>query len=28
MRLTPGPFRLLLISVAGCLNEHQRDVID
>ena len=22
------PFRLLLISLAGCLNQHQRDVID
>ena len=28
MRLAPDPFRLLLISLAGCLNQHQRDVID
>jgi hypothetical protein len=28
MRLALGPFRLLLISLAGCLNQHQRDVID
>ena len=28
MRLTLDPFRLLLISLAGCLNQHQRDVID
>ena len=28
MRLTLDPFRLLLISLAGCLNEYQRDVID
>jgi hypothetical protein len=28
MRLTLDPFRLLLISLAGCLNQHQPDVID
>lgn len=28
MRLTLDPVRLLLISLAGCLNQHQRDVID
>ena len=28
MRLTFDPFRLLLISLAGWLNQHQRDVID
>ena len=28
MRLTLDPFRLLLISLAGCLNQYQRDVID
>jgi hypothetical protein len=28
MRLPLDPFRLLLISLAGCLNQHQRDVID
>jgi len=28
MHLTLDPFRLLLISLAGCLNQHQRDVID
>ncbi len=28
MRLTLDPFRLLLISLAGWLNQHQRDVID
>jgi hypothetical protein len=28
MRLTLDPFRLLLISLAGCLNQHPRDVID
>jgi hypothetical protein len=28
MRLTLDPFRLLLISLAGCLNQHQRDLID
>jgi len=28
MRLTLDPFRLLLISLAGCLSQHQRDVID
>src|SRR6266496_4212136 len=28
MRLALDPFRLLLISLAGCLNQHQRDVID
>ena len=28
MRLTLDPFRLLLISLAGCLNQHQGDVID
>jgi len=26
--LTLDPFRLLLISLAGWLNRHQRDVID
>ena len=26
--LTIDPFRLLLISLAGWLNQHQRDVID
>ena len=28
MRLALDPFRLLLISLADCLNQHQRDVID
>ena len=28
MRLTLDLFRLLLISLAGWLNQHQRDVID
>ena len=28
MRLTLDPFRLLLISLAGCMNQHQRDVLD
>jgi hypothetical protein len=28
MRLTWGPFRLLLISLAGRLNQPQQDVID
>jgi hypothetical protein len=28
MRLTLDPVRLLLISLAGCLNQRQRDVID
>ena len=28
MRLTLDPFRLLLISIADCLNKEQRDVID
>src|SRR5437016_11316288 len=28
MRIPLDPFRLLLISLAGCLNQHQRDVID
>jgi adenylate cyclase class IV len=28
MRLTLDPVRLLLISLAGYLNQHQRDVID
>ena len=28
MRLTLDPFRLLLISLAGWLNQHQREVID
>src|SRR5271157_1628014 len=28
MSLTLDPFRLLLISLAGWLNQHQRDVID
>jgi hypothetical protein len=28
MRLTLDPFRLLLISLAGCLGQRQRDVID
>jgi hypothetical protein len=28
MPLTLNPFRLLLISLAGWLNQHQRDVID
>ncbi len=28
MRLTFDPFRLLLSSLAGCLNQHQCDVID
>jgi len=28
MRLPLDPFRLLLISLAGWLNQHQRDVID
>jgi membrane-associated protease RseP (regulator of RpoE activity) len=28
MRLTLDPFRLLLISLGGCLNQHQREVID
>ena len=28
MRLTLDPFRLLLISLAGCLNQHQLEVID
>jgi putative transposase len=28
MRLTLDPFRLLLISLAGCLNQLQQDVID
>ena len=28
MRLTLDPFRLLLISLAGWLNQHQGDVID
>ena len=28
MRLTLDPFRLLLISLAGCLNQQQQDVID
>jgi hypothetical protein len=28
MRLTLDPFRLLLISLAGRLSQHQRDVID
>jgi putative transposase len=27
MRLTLDPFRLLLISLAGCLNQQQQDVI-
>jgi len=28
MSVTLDPFRLLLISLAGWLNQHQRDVID
>ena len=28
MSLPLNPFRLLLISLAGCLNQHERDVID
>ena len=28
MRLTLDPFRLLLISLAGCLSQRQQDVID
>jgi hypothetical protein len=28
MRIPLDPFRLLLISLAGCLNQQQRDVID
>lgn len=28
MRLTLAPFRLLLISLASCLNQHQQEVID
>lgn len=28
MRIPMDPFRLLLISLAGCLNQHQCDVID
>jgi len=28
MRLTLDPFRLLLISLAGYLNQQQQDVID
>lgn len=28
MRMTLDPLRLLLISLAGCLNQHQRDVVD
>jgi hypothetical protein len=28
MRLILDPFRLLLISLAGCLSQHQADVID
>ncbi len=28
MRIPLDPFRLLLISLAGCLNQHQCDVID
>lgn len=28
MRIPLDPFRLLLISLAGCLNQHQSDVID
>ena len=28
MLISLDPFRLLLISLAGCLNQHQRDVID
>jgi hypothetical protein len=28
MSLTFDPFRLLLISLAGWVNQHQRDVID
>ncbi len=28
MRLTLDPFHLLLISLGGCLNQHQRDVMD
>ena len=28
MRPILDPFRLLLISLVGCLNQHQRDVID
>ena len=28
MRLSLNPFRLLLISVACCLNQHQRDAIE
>ena len=27
MLISLDPFRLLLISLAGCLNQHQRDVI-
>ena len=28
MRIPLDPFRLLLISLAGCLNQHQCDVIE
>jgi hypothetical protein len=28
MRILLDPFRLLVISLAGCLNQLQRDVID
>lgn len=28
MRLTLDPFRLLLISLAGCLGQQQQEVID
>ena len=28
MSLTLSPFRLLLIALAGWVNQHQRDVID
>ena len=28
MHLVLDPFLFLLISLAGCLNQHQRDVID
>jgi hypothetical protein len=28
MRLALDPFRLLLVSLAGWLNQHQQDVID
>ena len=28
MRLTPNPFRLLLISLAGFLNQQQQEVIE